>query len=46
LAIVSSWLGVRLVRLVDVRKFTVAITLILLCIGLTLIGQGVFELKR
>jgi uncharacterized protein len=45
LAIVSSWLGVRLVRLVDVEKFNLAITLILLCIGITLIGQGIFELK-
>lgn len=45
LAIVSSWLGVRLVRLVDVEKFNLAITLILMCIGITLVGQGVFELK-
>jgi uncharacterized membrane protein YfcA len=45
LAIVSSWLGVRLVRLVDVEKFNLAITLILLCIGVTLIGQGVLELQ-
>ena len=46
LGIVSSWIGVRLVRLVNVEKFNLAITLILLCIGMTLIGQGIFELKR
>lgn len=44
LAIVSTWLGVRLVRTVDVRKFNVAINVILLGVGVILIGQGIVSL--
>lgn len=46
LAIMSSWLGIRLVRLVDVKKFNFAITLNLLFVSMTLIGQGIFDFKR
>lgn len=41
LAMASSWLGVRLVRSIDVRKFNVVITIILLGVSVLLIGQGV-----
>jgi uncharacterized membrane protein YfcA len=41
LAMASSWLGVRLVRTIDVRKFNFAITLILLCVSVALVGQGI-----
>ena len=41
LAIASSWLGVRLVRTIDVRKFNVVITLILLGVSIALVSQGV-----
>ena len=41
LAMASSWLGVRLVRTIDVRKFNFAITLILLCVSLALVSQGI-----
>jgi uncharacterized membrane protein YfcA len=41
LAMVSSWMGVRLVRTIDVRKFNLAITLILLCVSIALISQGI-----
>jgi uncharacterized membrane protein YfcA len=41
LAMASSWLGVRLVRSIDVRKFNVVITFILLGVSVLLIGQGV-----
>jgi hypothetical protein len=37
----SSWLGVRLVRSIDVQNFNVVITVILLGVSLALIGQGV-----
>jgi hypothetical protein len=36
LAMASSWLGVRLVRTIDVRKFNFTITLILLCVSIAL----------
>jgi uncharacterized protein len=41
LAIVSSWAGVRLVQMIDVRKFNTAITIILLGVSMTLVCQGV-----
>ena len=41
LALVSSWLGIRLVRAIDVRKFNLAISVILLCVSVMLIGQGI-----
>ena len=41
LAMTSSWLGVRLVRTIDVRKFNFTITLILLGVSLALVSQGV-----
>jgi len=41
LAMASSWLGVRLVRTIDVRKFNFTITLILLCVSVTLVSQGI-----
>jgi uncharacterized membrane protein YfcA len=41
LAMASSWLGVRLVRTIDVRKFNVVITLILLGVSVALISQGI-----
>lgn len=41
LAIASSWLGVRLVQAIDVQKFNVVITLILLGVGVALTAQGV-----
>lgn len=41
LAIASSWLGVRLVRTIDVRRFNVVITIILLGVSVALIGQGI-----
>ena len=41
LAVVSSWAGVRLVQMIDVRKFTTAITVILLAVSVTLVCQGV-----
>lgn len=40
LAVLSNWLGSRLVRLVDPKAFTAIITLILLGISLVLIGQA------
>lgn len=41
LAMASSWLGVRLVRRIDVRKFNVVITLILLGVSIALVSQGI-----
>lgn len=41
LAMASSWLGVRLVRTIDVRKFNVVITLILLGVSVALVSQGI-----
>lgn len=41
LALISSWLGIRLVRAIDVRKFNLAISIILLGVSVMLIGQGV-----
>jgi uncharacterized membrane protein YfcA len=41
LAMASSWLGVRLARSIDVRKFNFAITLILLCVSIALVSQGI-----
>jgi len=41
LAIASSWLGVRLVRTIDVRKFNVVITIILLGVSVALVSQGI-----
>jgi len=41
LAMASSWLGVRLVRTIDVRKFNFTITLILLCVSFALVSQGI-----
>ncbi len=46
LALASSWLGARLVRMVDIRKFNLAITIILLLVSITLLGQGVSGLKH
>lgn len=40
LAVLSSWLGSRLMRLVDPKAFTAIIPLILLAISLVLIGQA------
>lgn len=40
LTMASSWLGVRLVRTIDVRKFNFTITLILLCVSIALVSQG------
>jgi uncharacterized membrane protein YfcA len=41
LAMASSWLGVRLVRTIDVRKFNVVITLILVGVSIVLVSQGI-----
>ena len=41
LAVASSWAGVRLVQMIDVRKFNTAITIILLGVSVTLVCQGV-----
>jgi uncharacterized membrane protein YfcA len=41
IAVASSWLGVYLVRRVDVRKFNLTITVILACVGVALICQGI-----
>jgi uncharacterized membrane protein YfcA len=41
LAMASSWLGVRLVRTIDARKFNFTITLILLCVSVALVCQGI-----
>ena len=41
LAVASSWLGVRLVRKIDVRKFNFTIALILLCVSAALVSQGI-----
>ena len=41
LAVVSSWAGVRLVQMIDVRKFNTVISLILLGVSVTLVCQGV-----
>jgi uncharacterized membrane protein YfcA len=41
LAMASSWLGVRLVRTIDLQKFNAVITTIWLCVSLILIGQGI-----
>jgi uncharacterized membrane protein YfcA len=41
LAMASSWVGVRLVRTIDVRKFNFTITLILLCVSVALVSQGI-----
>jgi hypothetical protein len=38
-------MGVRLVRSIDVRKFNLAITLILLGVGIALVSQGIVGLK-
>jgi uncharacterized membrane protein YfcA len=46
LAIASSWLGVRLVRTIDVRKFNVVITIILLGVSVALVGQGIAGLRE
>jgi uncharacterized protein len=46
LAIASSWLGVRLVRTIDVRKFNFTITLILLCVSIALVSQGVVGFRE
>ncbi|MGO4567035.1 sulfite exporter TauE/SafE family protein [Rhizobium sp. 2YAF20] len=40
IAIFSSWLGVRLVQRVDVARFNLIITLILIGVSLALIAQG------
>jgi uncharacterized membrane protein YfcA len=45
LAIFSSWLGVRLVRSIDVETFNTVISVILLGVSLVLIGQGVAGFK-
>lgn len=39
-AVASSWLGVQLVRRVDVIRFNMIITIILIGVSVTLIGQG------
>ena len=41
LAVASSWAGVRLVRMIDVRKFNTVISIILLGVSVTLVCQGV-----
>ena len=41
LAVASSWAGVRLVQMIDVRKFNTVISLILLGVSVTLVCQGV-----
>jgi len=41
LAMASSWLGVQLVRAIDVQKFNRIITLILLCVSVALVSQGI-----
>ena len=46
LAMASSWLGVRLVRTIDVRKFNFTITLILLCVSVALVSQGIAGFRR
>jgi uncharacterized membrane protein YfcA len=40
LAMASSWLGVRLVRTIDVRKFNFTITLNLFCVSVALVSQS------
>ena len=40
LAVASSWAGVRLVQMIDVRKFNTVISLILLGVSVTLVCQG------
>lgn len=40
LAVASSWIGVRLVQMIDARKFKTAITLILLGVSVILVCQG------
>lgn len=40
LAMASSWMGVRLVRMIDVRKFNFVISLILMCVSFALISRG------
>jgi uncharacterized membrane protein YfcA len=42
----SSWMGVRLVRTIDVRKFNLTITLILLGVSVALVSQGIVGLKE
>ncbi|WP_137931798.1 sulfite exporter TauE/SafE family protein [Mesorhizobium comanense] len=42
-AVLSSWLGVRLVRRVDVRGFNFVVTIILLLISFVLLGQAWHE---
>lgn len=48
LAIVSSWAGAYLVRRIDVTRFNVIITVILLGVSVTLIAQGIsgFEVSQ
>ena len=41
LAVASSWAGVRLVQMIDVRKFNTVISIILLGVSVTLVCQGV-----
>ena len=41
LAILSSWLGAKLVRLIDVNRFNVLITIILVGVSVALILQGI-----
>ena len=41
LAVASSWAGVRLVQMIDVRKFNAVISIILLGVSVTLVCQGV-----
>jgi uncharacterized membrane protein YfcA len=42
IAVASSWFGVHLVRRVDVARFNFIVTLILICVSITLICQGLF----
>jgi hypothetical protein len=46
LAVVSSWAGVRLVQMIDVRNFNTAITIILLGVSLILVCQGVARFRE
>jgi uncharacterized membrane protein YfcA len=46
LAMISSWLGVRLVRAIDVRKFNFTITLILLGVSFALVSQGIVGFRE
>ena len=41
MAVASSWAGVRLVQMIDVRKFNAVISIILLGVSVTLVCQGV-----